>query len=254
MYFTTLDLYQGFYQLNLDKDSRPYTAFTTSKNQYQMTRLPMGLKTSQSAFSRMITVAMSGLNYEQCLVYLDDLCVFGRNLENHNKNLMDVFSRLRKVNLKLNPAKCNFLQKKIFYLGHVVSENGISPDPEKTIAMKNYPRPQNCEEIKRFVAFANYYRKFIPKFAKKACPLNKLCCKNVTFNWDDNCEKSFQHLKTALVKPPVLQYPDFSENNEFLLQTDASGIAIGSVLCNSDGRPIAYASRGLNKAKKTIPL
>lgn len=100
MYFTTLDLYQGFYQIKLNKNSRQYTAFTTTKIQYQMTRLPMELKTSTNAFSRMITIAMSGLNHEQCLVYQDDLCVFGRNLENHNKNLMDILSRLRKINLK----------------------------------------------------------------------------------------------------------------------------------------------------------
>lgn len=113
MYFSHLDLYQGFYQCNLHKQSRPYTAFTTSKNQYQMTRLPMGLKTSPNAFSRMITVAMSGLNYEKCLTYQDDLAVFGRSLEIHNQNLLSVFSRLRKVNLKLNPAKCTFLRKEI---------------------------------------------------------------------------------------------------------------------------------------------
>lgn len=253
VYFTTLDLYQGFYQINLHKDSRPYTAFTTSKNQYQMTRLAMGLKTSPSAFSRMITVAMSGLNYEQCLIYLDDLCVFGRNLENHNKNLMDVLARLRKVNLKLNPVKCKFLQKEILFLGHVVSENGVSPDPSKTQALKYYPRPHSTEEVKRFVAFANYYRKFITHFAEKAYPLNKLCTKRATFLWTEDCEKAFQELKSALTNSPVLQYPDFSDNNEFLLQTDASGIAIGSVLCNRDGRPVAYASRSLNKAEMNYP-
>lgn len=253
VYFTTLDLYQGFYQINLEKDSRPYTAFTTSKNQYQMTRLPMGLKTSPSAFSRMITVAMSGLNYEQCLVYLDDLCVFGRNLDNHNKNLIDVFTRLRKSNLKLNPAKCKFLQKEILYLGHIVSENGLAPDPEKTKSLKNYPRPQSTDEVKRFVAFTNYYRKFIPNFAQIAFPLNSLCRKNVQFIWTEECEKSFQNLKNALISPPVLQYPNLSENNEFLLQTDASGTAIGSVLCNNDGRPVAYASRSLNKAERNYP-
>lgn len=223
LYFSTLDLYQGFYQINLHKNSRPYTAFTTSKNQYQMTRLPMGLKTSPSAFSRMITVAMSGLNYEQCL----------RNLENHNKNLMDVFTRLRKVNLKLNPAKCKFLQKEILYLGHKVSEKGIAPDPEKTKTLESYPTPQNNNDVKRFVAFANYYRKFIPNFAKIAYPLNNLSRKNVTFLWTKEYEIAFQYLKAALINPPVLQYPNFSDQNEFLLQTDASGIAIGAVLCKT---------------------
>lgn len=112
--FAHLDLFQGFFQIGLNKQSRPCTAFTTGKNQYQMTRMLMGLKSSPSNFSRMMTIAMSGLNYEKCLVYQDDLVVIGRNLDSHNRNLMDVFSRLRTVNLKLNPAKCNFLQKKCF--------------------------------------------------------------------------------------------------------------------------------------------
>lgn len=139
-----------------------------------MKRLPMGLKISPSAFSRLMTVAMAGLNYEKCFVYLDDLIVFGRNLNEHNKNLTDVFNRLRKVNLKLNPLKCEFLKKEILYLGHIISENGISPDPDKIQALKEYPTPKNCDEVKRFVAFANYYRKFIPKFAEISVPLNKL--------------------------------------------------------------------------------
>lgn len=253
VYFSHLDLYQGYYQIELEKESRKYTAFTTNKNQYQMTRLPMGLKTSPGAFSRMMTVAMSGLNYEKCLVYLDDLCVFGRNLEQHNKNLLDVFGRLRKNNLKLNPSKCKFLRKEILYLGHVVSENGIQPDPDKTKVLKNYPKPKNADEVKRFVAFANYYRRFIKNFSAISYPLNLLCRKNVPFLWSHECDNAFETLKSSLGKPPVLQYPDFSDKNEFLLQTDASGTAIGSVLCNSDGRPVAYASRTLNKAERNYP-
>ena len=253
VYFTHLDLSQGYYQVLLEPNSRKCTAFTTSTGQYQMKRLPMGLKTSPSAFSRMMTVAMSGLTYEKCFVYLDDLIVFGRNLDQHNQNLLDVFSRLRKVNLKLNPAKCVFLQKEILYLGHVVSENGISPDPEKIRVLENYPHPINADEVKRFVAFCNYYRKFIPNFAKIAHPLNHLSRKDVQFIWSDECEKSFQLLKESMTTSPVLQYPNFSSENEFILKTDASGISVGAVLCNSDNRPIAYASRTLNKAEKNYP-
>lgn len=253
VYFTHLDLYQGFFQTKLAQQSRPYTAFTTGKNQYQMTRMPMGLKSSPNSFSRMMTIAMSGLNYEKCLVYQDDLICFGRNLNLHNQNLMDIFTRLRKVNLKLNPPKCQFLQKEVLYLGHIISKNGIQPDTEKIKVLNNYPRPKTIDEIKRFVAFANYYRKFIPNFAEIAIPLNRMCCKNMTYCWTDECENTFQKLKSALVKPPVLQYPNFSEENEFILQTDASGKAIGSVLCNGDGRPVAYASRSLNKAEINYP-
>ncbi|KAG7303852.1 hypothetical protein JYU34_010754 [Plutella xylostella] len=218
-----------------------------------MKRLPMGLKTSPSAFSRMITLAMSGLTYEKCFVYLDDLIVFGRNLDDHNKNLLDVFERLRQVNLKLNPSKCDFLKKEILYLGHVVTGDGILPDPDKVKIMKEYPVPKNVEEVKRFIAFANYYRKFIPNFSDKVYSLNKLCKKNVPFKWDEQCQKDFELVKQSLLSPPVLQYPNYDETNEFRLQTDASGYALGAILSNSDNRPVAYSSRNLNKAELNYP-
>lgn len=252
IYFSHLDLHQGYYNVKLDEDSRKLTAFCSG--QYQMTRMPMGLKTSPSSFSRMMNIALSGLNNEKCLIYLDDLIVFGRNLDIHNKNLQDVFERLREVNLKLNPAKCEFLKKDILYLGHVISSEGILPDPEKINTVKNYPRPNNSDELKRFVAFVNYYRKFIKNFAQIAHPLNALSKKNVPFNWNGKCQKSFEILKEKIISPPILQYPDFSEENQFIIQTDASNYAIGSILSNKNGRPIAFASRSLNKAEKNYPV
>ncbi|CAG4993640.1 unnamed protein product [Colias eurytheme] len=253
MYFSHLDLNQGYYQMKLDAESRKYTAFVADKH-YQMKRLPMGLKTSPSAFSRAMTIALSGLNYEKCIVYLDDIIVMGRNLNQHNKNLIDVFSRLRKVNMKLNPLKCNFLKKDLLYLGHIVTPEGIRPDPEKIKVMQNYPTPKNADEVKRFVAFANYYRKFIPNFANITASLNNLTRKNVNFNWTTDCQNSFETLKHTLCNPPLLQYPNFEESNEFIIHTDASGLAIGAVLSNQDKRPVAYASRTLNKAERNYPV
>lgn len=253
IYFTHLDLSQSYYQVQLTPESRKITAFTTDCGQYQMRRLPMGLKLSPSAFSRIMTVAMSGLTYDKCFVYLDDLVIFGRNLETHNKNLLDVFERLRTVNLKLNPSKCQFLKTEILYLGHLVTKDGILPDPNKITVIENYPKPKNSDEVRRFVAFSNYYRKFIYNFAILTLPLNRLCRKNIPFEWTKECEQSFQLLKKALMSPPVLQYPDFSKENEFILQTDASSLAIGAVLCNKDLRPVAYASRPLNSAERNYP-
>lgn len=182
IYFSHLDLSQGYYQVELHPSSRHYTAFSTADGQYQMKRLPMGLKISPSAFSRLMTIAMSGLNYEKCFIYLDDIIVFGNNLQSHNRNLISVFERLRKVNLKLNPTKCTFLKKEILYLGHIISEKGIAPDPEKFYAVKNYPVPKNAKEAKRFTAFANYYRRHIREFAKIAEPLNNLSKKKFNSN------------------------------------------------------------------------
>lgn len=142
----------------------------------------------------------------------------------------------------------------MLYLGHVISSDGISPDPEKVEVIKRYPRPSTVDEVKRFVAFANYYRKFIPNFANIVVPMNRLCKRDVVFSWSDECERSFLLLKEALMNPPVLDYPDFSENNSFILQTDSSGYAVGSVLCNGNGKPIAYASRSLGKSELNYPI
>lgn len=251
IYYSHLDLSQSYYQCSLKPECRPITSFTTSTGQYQMKRLPMGLKISPSAFSRVMSVAMSGLNYINCFIYLDDCVVFGRNLESHNKNLIEIFERLRKVNLKLNPSKCQFLKTELLYLGHTISSQGIQPDSEKIKTIQNYPTPTNVDEVRRFVAMCNYYRKFIKNFADITNCLNKLCRKNVKYEWTEQCEKSFNFLKNALTTPPILEYPDFSK--EFILQTDASGTAIGAVLCNSNMKAVAYTSRPLNKAELNYP-
>lgn len=248
-YFSHLDLSQGYYQCELKKEDRPITAFSTNRGQYQMTRLPMGLKVSPSTFSRLMTVAMSGLNMEICLVYLDDIIIFGKTLEEHNKNLSVVFERLRETNLKLNPQKCNFLKTELLYLGHLVSAEGVKPDPSKIEIIKHWSSPQTADEVKRFVAFANYYRKHIKDFARLCSPLNKLTRKNEDFNWTEECERSFQYLKKCFMNPPVLDYPDFSEKNIFTVHTDASGKALGAVLSNQNARPIAFASKALNSAE-----
>lgn len=250
VYFTHLDLSQGYYQIELKEECRKFTSFLTDKNQYQMKRLPMGLKISPRAFSRAMTVAMSGLNYSKCFIYLDDLIVFGKNLVDHNKNLVSVFERLREVNLKLNPSKCEFLKKELLYLGHFISKEGILPDPGKIDVIKKYPLPTNADESKRFTALANYYRRHIPRFAEIAAPLNNLNRKNTEFVWSTDCQRAFETLKNKLITSPVLDFPDYSDNNTFILKTDSSGIALGSILSNSNDRPIAFASRTLNNAER----
>ena len=250
VYFTALDLAQGYYQLEIDGNSRPITAFSIpGVGQFQMTKLPMGLKISPSAFSRMMTIAMSGLNYHKCFVYLDDLIVFGTDLADHNKNLNAVLLKLRHANLKLNPQKCQFLKQSLIYLGHKISDKGIEPDYSKIEVIQSFPVPTSVEEVKRFVAMANYYRRHIKDFAQICHPLNFLTRKGVVFSWTDKCEKAFNSMKNAMTSDLVLDFPNFSDDNQFQLTTDASGFALGAVLSNCNSKPIAYASRCLNKAE-----
>lgn len=249
IYFSHLDLAQGYYQLELDEESRKMTAFSTSEGQFQMKRLPMGLKISPSAFSRAMSIAMSGLTFVKCFIYLDDLIVYGKNLSQHNNNLIDIMDRLRKVNLKLNGGKCQFLKKELLYLGHIIKDGGILPDPEKVQAIANCNEPTNCEEVKRVVALTNYYRRHLRDFAHIATPLNKLTRKNAIFEWSQECQDAFRKIKESITTAPLLEFPNFEKDNKFRVTTDASGYAIGAILSNSNGKPVCFASRALNKSE-----
>lgn len=251
-FFTTLDLNQGYYQIELAKESRPYTAFTTADGHFQLTRMPMGLKTSPACFSRIMAIALADLIGKICYVYLDDIIVYGDTEENHLKNLEKVFERLRKVGLKLKPKKCSFMRGSVTYLGHIISSEGLKPDPEKYKPILNWPKPKTVVEVQSFLGLVNYYRRFVEKFSEIARPLYKLTKKDTQFDWDENCQKAFETLKHKVTSPPVLAYPNFAK--PFILQTDASEYGIGAVIMNDDRRPIAFISRGLTPAEKNYHI
>lgn len=250
-YFTTLDLMSGFHQIALDRESRKFTAFSTQSGHYQFARLPFGLNISPNSFQRMMTIAMAGLSPEVAFVYIDDIVVIGCSIKHHLSNLTKVFDRLRQYNLKLNVQKCKFFRSEVTYLGHNITDKGILPDSSKFEAIKNYPTPKNADEVRRFVAFCNYYRKFVPHFASIAHQLNQLLTKKAQFIWTTDCQSAFDNLRKYLMCPTILQYPDFSK--EFILTTDASDVGCGAVLSQiSEGNdlPIAFASKSFTQGEK----
>lgn len=178
-FFSTLDLTSGSHQIELNENSKQFTAFSSTSGHYEFNRLPFGLNISPNSFQRMMTIALSGLPPECACLYIDDILVVGCSVNHHLNNLEIVFKRLRQYNLKLNPPKCNFFRHDITYLGHHISENGILPDPSKYKTVENFSEPKNAYEVRRFVAFCNYYRRFIPNVAGVAHPLNKLLQKKV---------------------------------------------------------------------------
>lgn len=179
-------------------------------------------------------------------LYLDDIIVIGNSEQHHIKNLTEVFQACRLRNLKINPEKCHFFKPEVTFLGHVCSKNGIRPDSRKFEAIRNYPVPHDSESTKRFVAMANFYRKFVPKFSILAKSLNNLTRKNVPFIWTAECQQSFETLRNSLINPETLAYPDFS--TEFVLTVDASKTGCGAVLSQHE-RPIAFASKAFNKCE-----
>lgn len=246
-YFSTLDLSKGFHQVEIVEEDREKTAFSTDIGHYQFKRCPFGLKTMPAFFQSLLNGILTGLQGIKCFIYLDDVVVFSKSLDEHYDKLKEIFLRLRETNLKLNPKKCTFLQKEILYLGHVCSKDGVKPDKKLLEAVKEYPKPVNVKQLQSFLGLANYYRKFIKDFSKIASPLHKLLNKNSKFDWDEKCKNAFENLKLVLTSPPVLAYPQFDKM--FTITCDASLDGLGAVL-EQDGHVISYASRSLLPAEK----
>lgn len=249
-YFSTIDLPSGCHQIKMSSKDAEKTAFSTPTGHYQFNRMPFGLKNAPATFQRLMNTVLSGIQNSQCFVYLDDIVVFADNLENHNKKLKQVFKKLSEHNLKIQPDKCEFLRREVMYLGHLITENGVKPDPKKVSAVRNYPIPKQQKDIKAFLGLAGYYRRFIKNFSTIAIPLTKLLRKDAIFTWTNLQQEAFDKFKDILCSEPLLQYPDFTQ--KFYLTTDASNFAIGSVLSQGNpphDLPIAYASRTLNKAE-----
>lgn len=250
-YFSTLDLAKGYYQVLLDEKDRQKTAFSTPYGHYEYKRMPMGLKTAPSTFQKLMNSVMMGLQGDKLFIYLDDVVIFGSSLEEHNARLAEAFERLRLHNLKLQIDKCEFLRKEVTYLGHVLSADGLKPDPTKVTAVKEYPQPQTTKQLKSFLGLIGYYRRFINNFSRIARPLHELLKKGENFAWGPRHDDAFQTLKEKIINPPILQYPDFSKR--FIITTDSSQDGLGAVLSQGEvGKdlPIAFASRTLNKAEK----
>lgn len=251
-YFSTLDLASGFHQLCLESKDTEKTGFSVTTNgisgHFEFTRMPFGLKNAPSTFQRMMNLVLTGLQGLHCYIYLDDCIIYSHDLESHVKKLELVFSKLREANLKLQPDKCEFLRREVAYLGHVITDNGVSPNPEKVKAISQFPTPKTAKDIKSFLGLTGYYRRFIENFSHITKPLTSLLKKDVIFNWSNEQEQAFNTLKQKLISAPLLQYPDFTL--PFVVTTDASNYAVGAVLSQGEigkDKPIAYASRTLNK-------
>ena len=155
-YFTTLDLASGYWQVKLDDDARPKTAFTTHQGLFEFIRMPFGLCNAPATFQRAMQTVLSGLEWRNCFVYIDDILIASPTFEEHLQHLEEVINRLRKANLRLKPKKCLFLCEEVSYLGHIISVNGVSPDPEKIDKVKCFPIPREPTQVRQFLGLASY--------------------------------------------------------------------------------------------------
>lgn len=252
--FSTLDCAQSFFSLPLHEKDRETTAFSCPLGSFEFLRLPQGLKTSPAIFSRFMQMVLAGLQFEYVLTFIDDIIVMSPDLTAHIEQVDTVLTRLESYNIRLKPSKCFFARTQVLFLGHLVSADGVRPDPSKVSAISKMPHPVNISTLRSFLGLASYYRKFIPNFASKAAPLNALLRKGRRFprkGFDPDQEAAFQSLKIALLCDPVLAFPDF--NRPFILETDGSPTGLGCILTQEgvDGveRPIQYISRSLTASE-----
>ena len=250
-WFSTLDLKSGYWQVAMDPKDKEKTAFSIGGGLWHFRVMPFGLCNAPATFERLMDHVLAGLPWNVCLVYLDDIIVHGRTFSEQLENLQKVFACLKKANLKLSPEKCNLFRREVKYLGHIISCNGVATDPSKIDSVKDWPRPTCLAEMRSFLGLCSYYRKFIRNFAEIADPLTRLTQKNVQFLWDSDTENAFQQLKCLLTTTPVLSF--MSDEGALILDTDASGIAIGAVLSqkqDNEEKVIAYFSRSLDRTQR----
>jgi transposase InsO family protein len=250
-YFSTLDLLSGYWQVPLDEDAQEKSAFVTRGGLWKWKVLPFGLTSAPATFERLMERVLSGLQWQTLLLYLDDVIVFSQTFSQHMERLGEVLKRFRMAGLKLKPSKCELLKPRVAYLGHVVGPDGVSTDPQKVEAVKHWPIPRCQTDLRSFLGFVGYYRRFVPDFATIAKPLSVLTSKGVAFEWQNVHQEAFDKLKTAMLTAPVLAYPDPAA--PYYLDTDASGDGLGAVLSQKiDGteRAIAYWSKTLSPAER----
>lgn len=251
IYFTTLDLKSGFHQIEMDPAHRQKTAFSTALGHFEFTRMPFGLKNAPATFQRAMNNILGDYIGKICYVYLDDIIIVGFNLENHLVNLMKVLKRLSDFNLKIQLDKCEFLKRETEFLGHIITPEGIKPNPDTVQKILSWSLPKTTKEIKQFLGLTGYYRRFIRNYSKITKPLSRYLKKDTKVDLSNKeYQEAFSELKQIVASDQILAYPDFSL--PFILTTDASNYALGAVLSqiqNGIERPIAFGSRTLNKTE-----
>ena len=250
--FSVLDLRSGYWNVKVSEKDQPKTAFCIpGSGLWQFTKMSFGLCGAPATFVRLMERVLRGLSYKICLVYLDDIIVYSKSSSEHIDNLSQVFYCLRNAGLKINPQKCSLFKDQVIFLGHVVSARDIATDPSKLESVTNWPTPKNVKQVRGFIGLCSYYRKYIKSFADIARPLHQLTEVNRKFEWTETCKKAFNTLKTVLTSAPILSYP--TEDDLFILDTDASNEGMGSVLSqvqNGIERVICYFSKAFSKQER----
>ena len=247
--FTKIDLREAYLQVPLDEASQKYTVINTHRGLLATTRLVYGIASAPAIFQRLMENVLTGL--PQVAVFLDDICITGKDDAEHKANVREVLRRLAKEGLKINPGKCEWMLPTVTYLGFRIDKEGLHPTSEKVRAVKDAPCPQNVEQLKAYLGLLSYYSRFLSNMAATAAPLYKLLKADEPWMWTDEQEQAFKATKDLLCKAPCLSH--FDARCPVVVAADASPYGLGAVLSivtREGEKPVAYASRSLSKAER----
>eukprot|EP00253_Pinus_taeda_P020306 PITA_20306 len=242
--FSKIDLRSGYHQIRIKDEDIAKTAFRTRYGHYEFVVLPFGLTNALATFMCLMNSIFHPYLDQFMLIFIDDILIYSRTIEEHHEHLRIVLQTLREHQLYAKFSKCDFFKEEIQYLGHVITKDGIAVDPEKIKAIMEWPVPKDVVDVRYFMGLAGYYRRFVEGFSKVAFPITSLQKKGKLFHWTPNCQKSFEHLKHLLTTAPILSIAD--PNKDYVVCTDASKEGLGGVLMQ-EGRVIAYESRKLKE-------
>ena len=229
--FTTLDCNAGYWQVPLAPEDRDKTTFTSHLGTYRYVRMPFGLRNAPATFQRALDIILSGVRWQKCLIYLDDVIVFSKNAETHLQHVDEVLRLLRRTGVTLKLRKCSFFQPKVDYLGHVITRGKLSVAVENSKVFAKALLPRTIAQLRSFLGAANVYRRFVQKYSDIARPLNSILRKDAEPDWEnptDEQTQAFETLKARLISPPILALPKTAR--PYMIDTDASAYQLGATL------------------------
>ena len=242
--FSVLDAKSGFLQIRLDYESSLLTTFNTPKGRYRWLRLPFGIKSAPEIFQKVMDGMLDGISGANAI--MDDILIAGSNEKEHDAVLHKVLNKAKEYDLKLNMQKCQVRKSEVRYVGHLVTADGLKPDPDKIAAVKRMAAPTTKREVQQFLGFVQYLAKFIPGLSEIDKPLRELTLRDTLFMWGKPQQQAFDELKRQVTEAPVLAFYDV--NKDVMIQCDASSYALGGVLLQ-DGHPVAYTSRAMTETE-----